>query len=96
MKLSEAMREGSRNTEQITSKYIRVNEGAVCTCALGAALLAIYPENELVSKSDFCVYGTLEKNFPYIDDVYERIIEMNDKEGQTREQIADWLESIGY
>lgn len=105
MKLSEAIRDGARLHPQ-TTRYFRDDNS---TCALGAAYVAISgslppmhtdPETNEWEVNNGLVSNVLHANFPFLrDNDYELwgdITERNDKEGQTREQIAEWLESIGY
>ena len=82
LKLSEAIRIGSRIRPQCFGEYYLLGG----SCALGAAKEALGVANDAELRR---MLG-LPYDFPL-----QHIIHRNDN-GQTREQIADWLESKGY
>ncbi len=88
LKLSAAIRIGAKIRPQVRDVYF----GDGGSCAIGAALEATgilkYGER------GFGAWDRLVKllKFPY--DLHAPISNRNDK-GETREQIADWLQSIG-
>lgn len=90
MKLSEAIRIGSTLAPQGFGRYKDV---AGRTCALGAAQAASALRNEIVENGSECApspcecYGTI---YP----VESVIIHLNDHHRWTREQIADWVETV--
>ena len=101
MKLSDAMRLGSKlNPQGIT--YLKMMDK---TCALGAALDGIEAEfnndsGYLIAEkqwpellNDLCcpVCNVLDPNRSKLRDV---IYHLNDKHMWTREQIADWIDSL--
>lgn len=106
MKLSEAIRVGSKLRPQgRVSCFRRNDEGQFYSCVLGAAYEAVkgYKEGDYVCVND------VEDLFPEIpntpvhtvnghfrDTFFSAIWYMNDIEGLSREEIADWVESKGY
>jgi len=65
------------------------------TCALGAAIEAIWGEGSIYSMPDGSrSYDDIRLLFPFADRL--NIDELNDKQRLTREQIADKLEAMGY
>ncbi len=90
-KLSQAIRLGATFHPQCITYYrVKDMEGkTIATCALGAAMEALGPRS--VGKSN------IMERFPEIsNNLCDEIIKRNDRLYQTREQIADWLESQGY
>jgi hypothetical protein len=99
MKLSEAIRQGAALRPQAHGDYHQVLEnGTVCTCALGAAYEAItghvppsvYDEGAGSIVDNAIIDATYANAY-----TYARIVRWNDEEGATREQIAAWLEEEG-
>lgn len=104
-KLSEAMLAGwklmqERNLRQIYSDYINEN-GA---CALGAALLARYPDLhlylDLLTRDK--VTSLLEREFPELDNYgphgqsfWTIITNKNDDKKESIPTIAEWLKEYG-
>ena len=107
MRLSEAIRLGAMLKPQTTGGYVRDGGG---TCALTAAAEAVglrhAPFLDGVLQVD---YPSLARVFPVLnarvgwfpvttdmqpDDVRTAIWDLNDAHGWTREQIADWVETI--
>lgn len=109
MKLSEAIREGSKGVTQCKFSLIATN----CErCALGAALKAVDPKietfDDLFHGSTNIGLAVLEREFS--DTLYKRVLhpvygtasfirhiifDLNDGESWTFEEIADWLENEG-
>ena len=89
-KLSQAIRLGATFRPQCTGEF----SDSVGTCALGAAMEAVGLEPKM------CYYKELRRRFPVLGNSYwsftlaGKITRLNDN-GQTREQIADWLEAQG-
>lgn len=84
-------------------------EHAVGTCAIGAAYYAVFneianPYNSVERKLEARTGAPLHSvvgapagiPVPASTDLADTIILLNDQYGWTREQIADWLEGIGY
>lgn len=112
MKLSEAMKAGIPLTEPITGQYEKYDPdtGKICgTCALGAAWVGLHGVDLDPNKTGG-VGWDLAKQWPEINDVFDRVhpitqatgqsiykivIDLNDKHGWSREQVADWLEKEG-
>lgn len=90
LKLSAAIRIGAQMTTQCSRVYVDMQGGA---CAIGAAYVAekgYYPASW--NPDDFIDWRRT-KGLPQslLMEVYQR----NDR-GESREQIADWLEAQGY
>lgn len=100
LKLSDAIRLGAMLKPQIQDNFWR--DGG--TCALGAALDAC---GELKGDSDLELHLRVRALWPLVSVRVEsptdsgvvrpllyQIADLNDVDGWTREQIADWVESI--
>jgi hypothetical protein len=88
LKLSEAIRVGARIRPQCAIDYFLGGK----SCALGAAWEGLgnpYDEYEPLIAHQVTV------RFSLPDDLAGSVINMNDN-GETRERIADWLESKGF
>lgn len=108
MKLSEAMREGAKLRPQGFGSYFQPVAGDFFSCAIGAAYEGIV--GKLDKRPDYMRSETIEHEaaFDMFDvevinpvrnirrNLHETIACLNDDEKWTREQIADWLETIGY
>ena len=105
LKLSEAIRLGATLHPQATGVYAVGNaHGEVlATCALGAALVAIGQNPMIASELDdipaewippggflcpACLYGD------YSNHLDNMVGHLNDDHHWTREQIADWVETV--
>ena len=95
LKLSDAIRIGAKIRPQCFG-YLFKNGGS---CALGAAFEGLYgyplPEG---SGFDTALMDKGGEWFYFIHpsyEIFDEIVRRNDQYGQTREQIADYLESIG-
>jgi uncharacterized NAD(P)/FAD-binding protein YdhS len=91
LKLSEAIRIGAKLRPQAKKLYCH-NGG---TCAIGAAAHGMYPHLADVRQIEVAAWKVANKlavdyGRKLTDEIYYR----NDN-GQTREQIADWLEAQG-
>lgn len=94
LKLSEAIRIGARLRPQCKVRLF--SDGK--SCALGAAY-----EGATGKTCGYRDYSLVKMQFPQLLSkigewripLYQEVYTRNDS-GQTREQIADWLESIGY
>jgi hypothetical protein len=101
MTLSEAIRLGSMLGPQIRGRYYGPNHSS---CAIGAALLAIgkdaetspapyFPQLHIVAVCPSC--NLLPKRFPNSHfSLWAIIAHLNDAHRWTRQQIADWVETI--
>lgn len=104
MKLSEAIRLGATISKQICGQLMD-SEGN--TCAIGSALVACGAK-EMMARRAYVLFPLLAQRVPipnvitgrYADvrnlnaDVYSIITHLNDVFGWTREQIADWVETV--
>lgn len=101
LKLSEAIRLGAMLKPQGTLWL----EYAGKTCALGAALDAVGELPQPMPERQQPLYDLLYKRWPILSAVAEgqeqsgvcvgqAIATLNDGEGWTREQIAEWVEAI--
>lgn len=109
-KLSEAIRIGAQKRPQCFDGVFRMDfqSNQYRSCALGAALEAMFPSNndQCVSKADMKDLREalhLSENEVIKDPFYGTeydiclvIMSLNDDQRWSREKIADWLESIGY
>lgn len=111
MKLSQAIREGAEISIEITDHCLLIGSDLFQSDAIGAALLAadadIQNDFAFWSKRIGHQQSTIDmlccSRFEFIFDkqVQERpqlvleILKLSEA-GQTRESIADWLESMGY
>lgn len=102
IKLSTAIREGAKLRPQGHGNYFAPLGHS---CALGAAFQAVTGRT---GKDALPIAVDLDKLFPFLDNevlhpaqskslsIAKIIVDLNDRLGWTREQIADWLEGIGY
>jgi hypothetical protein len=101
--LSEAIRLGSLVTEQISQQLFSKDfaGNVLGACALGAAYVAIGETGDLIH--DPLEWDWIFKihaghvgpdGLKYYRRVDSTIIDLNDGEEYTREQIADWVESV--
>lgn len=108
MRLSEAIRKGSELRPMgKRALFVRREDGVICSCALGAAYEAITGSHTTPSVIDIAARDPLGNSFPalfkpfatsvsgYDLQLHEIIAQTNDSGKFTREEIADWLESIG-
>jgi hypothetical protein len=107
MKLSEAIREGAKIRQMAKGAFYTQawRSGDVRSCALGAAHESILPCT--TNAHPVSVRETLEEKWQFLKQSWDNdrsgfpidwidvIAEMNDSGRYTREEIADWLESIG-
>ena len=100
MRLSEAIRLGAMLHPQTFGRVGRYDDGAkvVATCALGAAkeagyfvggLFAVRCERQRCPDAK-CLYGRRRRVY-----LTSWIAHLNDKHRWTREQIADWVDTVG-
>lgn len=106
MKLSEAIRLGAMLKPQAHREFL-TTEGA--SCALGAALDAVGGLSSISSFHDIaarwpwtrgkavrcpsCAAGAAAIHTSP-DDILDNVVILNDVHGWTREQVADWVETI--
>ena len=99
-RLAECIRIGSKETKQCTGMFFQYLEDKVThSCALGAAALGA-----LGTSGEYISYSVLEEVFPelerrvVIDDLQPKLFRaieiLNDQKKWTREQIADWVETL--
>jgi hypothetical protein len=107
MKLSEAMRIGAKLRPQGFGYLFQLNENdQVCSCAIGAAAEGLLGTDPFVLKMGL---SDVKEKFPQLGEHVPNpgregatqslktvIIHLNDEQEWTREEIADWLEGIGY
>jgi hypothetical protein len=91
LKLSEAIRIGARMAPQVRGMYVDHSSGGVC--AIGAAGLAA--GFFTVQSWTPCAQEAFFRSYPKGRHLHVEITTRNDR-GDSRESIADWLESIGY
>ena len=111
IKLSEAIREGIKfYPEKWRGDFFAVTqEGKRAACALGCAVYGRLGVQEIHDLSELTdVYPELADDHPILPDqlkgplaiktwlLKDEIIYRNDHLHNTREEIADWLESLGY
>ena len=96
-KLSQAIREGAKISPQCRNGLYIDDDGK--TCAIGAAFRAM---GYLQSASGYYaanqqgnLFDRLVQTFGFPEVLHREITSRNDS-GQSREEIADWLESKGY
>lgn len=103
MKLSAVIREGAKLHPQCFGSNFEYWEGHVTgSCAFGAAYAALFPEApndaeipDLEEALNTNLY--VERENPEtseMDELFNIITDLNDQHRWSREQIADWLESI--
>lgn len=105
MTLSAMIRKGALvHPKQSFDALIITNSDSTiyATCALAAAYIGLTDETTFTNTNSAyrSVYDLLRQTFPELRDndywLENEIIGKNDREGLSREAIADWLESIGY
>lgn len=102
MKLSEAIREGAKRRPQTQNTFF--SNGA--SCALGAAYEHLEGFSALMYDSEDIEFELIVK-FPVLeyavqspvdaemeDSLFNIISDLNDVRNWTREQIADWVETV--
>lgn len=91
-KFSEAIRLGATFRPQCQEAYfITKLDGTITSCAIGAGI-------EAVTGNAYLAPGWFDKvsvRFGINTPIQNQIVEMNDRQGMTREAIADWLSSQG-
>jgi hypothetical protein len=108
--LSELIREGAtKRGKTERGFFVCESNGEICSCALGAAFEAITGKPSL-HLDPFLVDALIKRETGidiretcirdprsgYPRNLCGAIVSLNDYEGKSREEIADWLESIGY
>lgn len=91
LKLSEAIRKGARIRPQCKGNFFLGGS----SCAMGAAYEAATDRTEVDAGTMFRVLPFLMDGPTRLSDLATEIGKRNDS-GDTREQIADWLEAQGY
>lgn len=88
LKLSDAIRIGAKLRPQCFGVYAT----RYGTCAIGAALEATgrAPDQHCIAIEDVAGFFGITQN------LIVQVVGKNDVDHMTREEIADWLESIGY
>lgn len=90
IKLSAAIRIGARLSGKACGFFV---DEIGNTCAQGAALLAV----GMLDKDFIKCHRNMEKLWPDANlAIVSEIAARNNNMGQTREEIADWLEAQGY
>ena len=108
MKLSEAMRKGCEVTGPIRGSVFHLKiDGGLDACALGAVYVGyLGKEGVMSAEADFCLANLFASGeeplvvSPMNEHDRDRlgiiITALNDHHWWSREEIADWLEEIGY
>lgn len=97
MKLSEAIIKGGNYFESQDSGDDYFSEDRTCACALGGAIYAVlgdFPEDTDEFLDEF--FPQLRQRVGAVETVADRIVFLNDVQGKTREQIAQWIIDEGY
>lgn len=93
-KPSEALRDGAKLTAQCRGRFI--SRDGTKACALGAMWIGMVgAENAAMRGARTPRPTALLAVCKLSGGIWEEIINRNDSLGQTREEIADWLEGIG-
>lgn len=109
IKLSEAIREGSKRRPQAFGHLFNKVDSTWGSCALGAALEQVFnigPTSLMNSSQDLTALAQrcgIDLNQRCTDPqeqvsakLHTTILRLNDEYHWTREEIAEWLASIGY
>ncbi len=102
--LSTAMREGAKLRPQSFGFFFSHAEGEVCSCALGSIWEYLHGNThppainndalcELLGIAEIVADHPIYNKVAPIGDI---IASLNDDNLWSREQIADWLESLGF
>ena len=108
MRLSEAMRLGSMVVPPIRGPIFDRTGGVICgACAIGAAMYAAGSEEDRTRWMSYCLVSDAESFWPWTRrriahpirsedywDVLGIVIDLFEEYGWSREQIADWVESV--
>jgi len=108
VKLSEAIRAGAQLRPPAIGQFFEANaDGVLCSCALAAAYEVVIGAAHPRLGAQH-ILPALERVFPCANavvnhpvhqlpgSVYGAVMNLNDEYHWSREQIADWLASIGY
>lgn len=91
-KLSQAIRLGATFRPQCWGSYFALKDGKITeSCAIGAAGEALFGE----SAAQPLLGGAVMERLGLSQNIIRQVVCLNDT-GDTREQIADWLEAQGY
>ena len=94
MKLSEAIRKGCEMVPRQCKGWGLDKDNELESCALGAAHYVMYQDKDAVNTR--ALMRDIRESFPGISEhVFTTVTGMNDTDGKTREEIADWLEEQG-
>ncbi len=109
IKLSEAIREGAKLRPQAFGFMFNKRDGIWCSCALGAArehVFGIGPGGCTTSANDITALAQqcgIDLGQMCVDPqeqthtmIHTVILRLNDEYHWTREQIADWLQTMGH
>lgn len=105
MKLSEAIREGAKLRPQgFGSSFTTNANGELCSCAWGAAHEGLSGSPEITFAGAIMWKTHLKESKSLIKNpitgrermLSDTVIDLNDVHKWTREQIADYIESLGY
>lgn len=104
--LAEAMRKGAALRPQVqNSMFGEASSGRVGSCAIGAALEGKIGSTNFTDEQTSLDYVASLFNLPHWDlvptpdgnfttDVLDTIVDLNDRQGWTREAVADWLDTL--
>lgn len=109
MKLSQAIREGAKDTLQAKGDILKIEGEWVYACAFGAALYAEIGLDAMLGKDNLELDDMLDIYFPEVANIvfefedkigslslWQIVTRMNDNDGKPRETIADYIERLGY
>lgn len=109
MKLSTAIREGSKDTLPAKGDILKIEGEWIYACAFGAALYAKIGLEAMLNKDNLSLDDMLDIHFPEVANIvverenewdslslWQIVTRMNDKGGKSREAIADYVEWLGY
>lgn len=102
MKISEAMRIGTKKRPQTHFGFFGLEDGQLCSCAIGAAIEGATGKAEFENFNPYfnginIMYEQMHN--PILDgrySIYSVVTFLNDIEKWSRQGIADCLESQGY
>jgi hypothetical protein len=105
MRLSEAIRWGSRRTAQTRGRLHDPRTQATCALGAAAAALGAYEDDLPIDRANVMrrmreLFPILRATLPGGETVEKAIAALNDRHGLTREQIAsrvaDWEHTLGF
>ncbi len=92
-RLADYIRTGAKLRPQCKGDYWKEVDGVMGTCALGAALEAM--GTDVLKATSVPDLGFFMEEFNLSEDLVNGVVNKNDTEEMSREEIADWLEKDG-